>query len=179
MKHIPNILSTFRIILIPFIWTTIQNGHFLVAALLVILSGITDLLDGYLARKYNWITQIGKVLDPVADKMTQVALYIAFILYLDEYWPFFAIMIGKEVIMMVAGAVLMKKGAVLEGSKYWGKIATLLFYATMVGILLFPNLPRWVIIGSLSITTISSIVSLLLYIPDFFSYRNQIKDQAK
>lgn len=73
MKHIPNILSTFRIVMIPFYLIAIFNEDKLGAGLILIVSGITDLLDGFLARQFNWMSEIGKLLDPLADKLTQTS----------------------------------------------------------------------------------------------------------
>ena len=84
MKHIPNILSKFRIVMIPFYLIAIFNEDKLGAGLILIVSGITDLLDGFLARQFNWMSEIGKLLDPLADKLTQTAISLSFIFLIQE-----------------------------------------------------------------------------------------------
>ena len=78
-ENIPNILTIIRFILVPFIYTSVINKHFLTALIIFTISALTDILDGYIARKFNYITDIGKLMDPLADKLTQ---FLYFWLYL-------------------------------------------------------------------------------------------------
>ena len=73
-ENIPNILTIIRFILIPFIFTSVVNNDYLAALIIFTISAITDVLDGYIARKYNYITDLGKLIDPLADNLTQVSL---------------------------------------------------------------------------------------------------------
>ena len=72
-ENIPNILTIIRFILIPFIYMSVLSKHFLSALIIFTISALTDVLDGYIARKYNYITDIGKLIDPLADKLTQIS----------------------------------------------------------------------------------------------------------
>ena len=76
-ENIPNILTIIRFILIPFIFTSVVNEDFLATIVIFTISAITDMLDGYIARKYNYITDIGKLIDPLADKLTQMSLLLS------------------------------------------------------------------------------------------------------
>ena len=76
-ENIPNILTIIRFILIPFIFTSVVNNDYLAALIIFTISAITDVLDGYIARKYNYITDLGKLIDPLADKLTQVSLLLS------------------------------------------------------------------------------------------------------
>lgn len=76
-ENIPNILTIIRFIFIPFIFTSVVNNDYLVALIIFTISAITDILDGYIARKYNYITDLGKLIDPLADKLTQVSLLLS------------------------------------------------------------------------------------------------------
>lgn len=173
MRHIPNILSACRILLIPFFVWQMLAGHTVAAGVLLLVSGLTDALDGYLARRNNWISPLGKVLDPAADKLTQVAVCIVLAVLHPDLWYFFAILLFKELVMLTLGAYLLKKGAKLEGAKWFGKVVTFLFYGTMILLVFFPGAPRWLIFGLLGLTTACALTSALLYIPDFIRYRRQ------
>ena len=79
-ENIPNILTIIRFILIPFIYISVLSKHFLTALIIFTVSALTDILDGYIARKYNYITDIGKLIDPLADKLTQVSTLIVLVI---------------------------------------------------------------------------------------------------
>ena len=175
MKHIPNILSFFRIVLIPFFVWQIMIGETLIAGVILVVSGITDLLDGQLARRFNWITNLGKVLDPIADKLTQAAVSVTLMIRLKEYWYFFAIIIIKDLIMLLLGGHLLRKGVEIEGARWFGKISTCVYYGTMILIVFFPTMPGWIIVAFLSLATICALVAAVLYIPDFLDYRREVK----
>lgn len=100
LKHVPNILTLIRLILIAPIVVTIAQEKFIIAFIFLILSGITDVLDGTIARKFNLITDLGKLLDPFADKATQVAILVT--LAIKGIVPFWilAIVVIKEFAMI-------------------------------------------------------------------------------
>ena len=75
-KHIPNILTVLRFLLIPFIVYYIIADQYLLAFIFLTISGLTDVLDGCIARKFNFITNFGKLIDPLADKTTQIAVLL-------------------------------------------------------------------------------------------------------
>lgn len=132
LKHIPNILSAIRIILVGvFIYAMFCVNSY-VAMFVFLLAGATDVLDGYLARRNNWITKLGKILDPVADKLMQctvlVSLYIKSIIPIWFVIPFFV----KEITTLVTGFLVLRKRSVVVVSKWYGKMAVCLFYATIV-----------------------------------------------
>ncbi len=173
MKHIPNMLSVFRIVLIPFFVQQISVGNTVSAGIILVVSAATDMLDGKLARHFGWVTNVGKVLDPVADKLTQTVVSITLMLYLKKYWFFFAFIIFKDFLMLTLGAYLMMKGAKLEGAQWFGKIATVVYYAAVILIVFFPNMPNWVTVTLLSLATACALMSALLYIPEFFRYKEK------
>jgi len=177
MKHIPNILSCIRILLIPLFVFLALNGREAAAGAVLIVSGITDMLDGYLARRFNWITQLGKVLDPIADKLTQISVYIVLIIVLRQYWILFSLMILKDLLMLVLGYDLIKKGVKLEGAKWFGKIATTVFYVAMVALLLFPSMNAMLKMALIVITLACVLISALLYVPEYRNYRKNLKKE--
>ena len=131
-ENIPNMLTIIRFILIPFIYISVLSRHFLIALIIFTISAITDVLDGYIARKYNYITDIGKLMDPLADKLTQVSLLLSLtILKTLPLWIFIVVFV-KELILVISASVLYSKKDVVVYSKWYGKLATTLFYLAIV-----------------------------------------------
>ena len=131
-ENIPNMLTILRFILIPFIYVSVLSKHFLIALIIFTTSAITDVLDGYIARKYNYITDIGKLMDPLADKLTQIALLLSLtILKILPLWIFIVVFV-KELVLVISASVLYSKKEVVVYSKWYGKLATTLFYLAIV-----------------------------------------------
>ena len=126
-KHIPNILTVARFILIPFIIYYIATDRFILALIFLIISGLTDVLDGWIARKFNFITNFGKLIDPLADKATQIAVLLC--LAFKEIIPYWIIVVVvlKEA-TMIAGASFLYGKQLVVSSRWFGKLATVLFY---------------------------------------------------
>ena len=176
MKNIPNFLSYFRILLIPvFVWLMVNN-HGWLAALILALSGVTDMADGYLARRFDWISEWGKILDPLADKMTQLTVCMILVIQMSEYWFFFSILIFKELATLIIGAYLFKNKIKIEGAKWFGKTFTSLFYVSMVTIVLLPAMPDILLVTLLTLTTLCALAAACLYIPEFMKYKQAAKD---
>jgi len=132
LKNIPNILSTLRILLVlVFLYVFFVADNIYLALMIFLIAGATDVVDGYLARRNNWITNLGKILDPLADKLMQctvlVSLWIKNIVPLWFVIPFFA----KEIFTLVIGFIVIKRRSVNVVSKWYGKFAVCLFYATI------------------------------------------------
>lgn len=177
---IPNWLSFIRIAAIPVFIALFLNSYVLTAVIIMELAALTDLFDGKIARKYNMVSNLGKILDPIADKLSQMSIVIVLIV---TYWDnairyLFIFFIAKEVLMIIGGAVLLSKGMRPMAAEMWGKVATNVFYFAMIFILAFgengalceltgftlPNTVTWVLVG---ITAVSTLVSLLGYVPGF------------
>lgn len=139
---IPNLLGYFRIVLIPLFAYVYLNAtsiaDYNLAALIVILSGITDFLDGYIARHYNMITEFGKFLDPLADKLTQAALLICVTDRFPALWYLVAIFAVKEGVMALAGVLLLRKNKKLDGALWYGKVSTAVLYVVLVVLIFVP-----------------------------------------
>ena len=130
-KHIPNILTVFRIFLIPFIAVFIAKDNYILAIALLIVSGISDILDGFIARRYNLVSDFGKLADPLADKLTQIVIVIALVFKgFISFW-ILAILIAKEVIMVVGASFLYGNNTVVS-SKWFGKLATVVLYVAII-----------------------------------------------
>lgn len=180
---IPNWLCFLRIALIPIFSVLFIKEHYIIAFVLMIIAAVTDLLDGKIARKYNMVSNLGKILDPIADKLSQVAIVIILIF---KFWSFEGILkyllflfIAKELIMVIAGALLLAKGMRPVAAEIWGKVATTVFYIFMiaiiaigpngalVGVWFFKALPTPVVYVMVIISVILAFVSLFGYAPGF------------
>ena len=130
-KHVPNLLTIIRFLLIPFIIYFLAINQYIVGVILFIISGITDVVDGAIARKFNFITDFGKLMDPLADKLTQISVLAT--LMIKELIPVWilAIVIAKEAVM-IAGASFLYGRDVVVSSKWFGKLATVLFFIAIV-----------------------------------------------
>lgn len=172
LKHIPNTLTIIRFFLIPFIVLHIFTGNYILAFILFTLSGITDIADGLIARKFNLITNFGKLMDPLADKLTQISTIASLtIIHIIPIWILVVVLL-KELIMIAGASFLYGKDVVVY-SKWYGKLATVLFYLAIVFSLLinqfklenfWANLDLWLFYLALFAT----IFSLLMYIKDVY-----------
>ncbi len=180
-KTIPNLISFVRIILIPVFAVLFYKGYTVAAVIILAASGLSDLVDGKIARKLNQISNLGKMLDPIADKLTVFA--IAIILFLkfnqatDETlkafsWVFL-LFILKDIIMLGFGLFMILKGMHPCAAEIYGKLATLAFYSVMVVVMAFgPEvgaLRDWFVLPN-TVMMILVIVSVIFTFLAFFSY---------
>ncbi len=173
MKNLPNILSVLRIVLLPFLAWQVLVDNFLVAGILLVASGLTDALDGFLARRFGWVSDVGKVLDPAADKLTQVTVCVLLMIKLRHLWIFFVLLLLKELVMLVLGGWLLRRGVRLEGARWFGKLVTILFYLVMIAILLFPGIPGKVTVPLLTVLCASAWAAGAMYVPEFIAYKKK------
>lgn len=180
-KNIPNILTIIRLILIPFIVISIANEQYVLAIILFTASSITDVLDGFIARKYGFITDLGKLLDPLADKLTQISIIATLYIYkVLPVWMLIALFL-KEFILFVGAAFLYKKRDVVVSSKWYGKATTVLIYLAVVSSLLIMVIPeigvRFSILGYQM--TFDIVIYLLALICALFALLSYIQDFGK
>ena len=131
LKNIPNALTIVRFIVIPFIVYFIITGQYIAGFVMLTISGLTDVLDGFIARKFNFITNFGKLIDPLADKTTQVSVLAS--LTFKGIVPLWILLIVffKEFIM-VSGASFLYGKKLVVSSRWYGRLATVLFYVAIV-----------------------------------------------
>ena len=137
LKNIPNILSMIRICLVFVFIALFFSGNVWAALIIFLVAGATDIVDGYLARKYNWITNLGKILDPVADKLMQCTVLVC--LCIGKYIPipFAIVFFLKELCTLLMGFIVIKRRSVTVVSKWYGKLTVCLFYATIAVSIIF------------------------------------------
>lgn len=129
--NVPNALTMLRMALIPVYWIIFSQGRLYIALAVFILASLTDLLDGYIARKYHLITSFGKLMDPLADKLMVISVMLSLALKGIVPWPALIILFAKEALMVIGGALLLDKGVVVY-SKHIGKIAQTLVVSSLI-----------------------------------------------
>ncbi|NLB91025.1 MAG: CDP-alcohol phosphatidyltransferase family protein [Clostridiales bacterium] len=169
---IPNILCYFRLLLIPVFVSLYLKAEtpkeYFFSALIVGVSGLTDLLDGLIARKLNQVTELGKLLDPLADKLTQGALVFCLTSHYPAMWILVGLFIVKEGFMAVMGILMLKhNGRKLDGAQWFGKVSTAVLYITMFVLLLIPSLPVWLANALICLCAVTMLFTLASYIPVF------------
>ena len=180
---VPNLLSLIRILLIPVFGVLFYQGHIGWAVIVLVISGLTDFFDGKIARRFNQISELGKMLDPVADKLTQITIAIVIFLEFNKStnptmqwfkWVFLFFLF-KELLMVIIGAIMLACGLRPVAAEIYGKVATFVFYAVMVLVIAFgPEigalrtlfvLPDWLMITLVILAAVLTFVALLSYAP--------------
>lgn len=133
---VPNVLSLIRIVLVPVFVVFYQMSEtdsvwFYWAIGVLVLSALSDFFDGIIARKFNQISEVGKLLDPVADKLTQVAVILCVALRHPQYLWLFLLCVVKEGLQLLGGLLLVSKNTKMDGAEWYGKLATGVFYFAM------------------------------------------------
>ncbi len=182
-SHIPNYISLFRIVLVP-IYGFLFFGAFKTpegvdnlsaAGFVFILAGISDAIDGYLARKNNWITDVGKLLDPLADKLLEVVVTVCLaIRFGGPFQILSTIIITKEIVMIVGAYLIMSKSHVYVSSVWCGKLATIVWYVLICVVHFFQDVAR---IDALcnGLCIILILVMIMAFVMYVFNYASQIQ----
>lgn len=179
MLNTPNMLSIFRLCLVPVFvvvyFSGVPNAHAW-AACVYILAIITDFLDGFLARRFNLITNLGKVLDPLGDKMFTLAVLAC--ITIDKVIPAWVIGIffAKEILMAAGGMVIHRRAKVeIPPSNYFGKTATVMFFVVGVALLVFEKIPYHAAVCLICLCLLASVAALVSYILSFKKIMKQRK----
>lgn len=185
---VPNLLSVIRIILVPVFAYFFMKGDKILAISILIASGLTDFFDGKIARRFNQVSALGKVLDPVADKITMLTIAVMMIiLFRRAQSPViraagyvFIVFIVKELIFVVGGALMIAFGIRPGAAEIWGKVATFVFYLVMIAILFIgPEVGAFAQIMPEAVAMILVCISALCTVIAFISYLPAIKTQVK
>lgn len=168
IKQLPNILTVIRFILVPFVVIALAFENYILALVLFTVSSISDILDGYIARKYNAISDFGKLMDPLADKLTQLSVLVTLTVKgIIPGW-IVVVMIAKDLVLICGASFLYGKQLVVS-SKWYGKLSTVFLYVAVVSSLFIElfSLPHFdVFLYALAV--ILAICALFGYIDHFY-----------
>lgn len=169
LKHIPNVLTILRFFIIPFIVYYLIKDEYLFSFIMLTISGLTDVLDGAIARKFNFITNFGKLIDPLADKVTQLSVLCTLVFKgIIPLW-ILVIVLLKEA-FMVSGASFLYGRDLVVSSKWYGKASTVLFYLAITFSLIIRqfNLNFSFDITLYYLALFMTIFSLIMYFREFY-----------
>lgn len=142
---IPNILSFFRLLLVPFIiYFYIKKESIVLTVVVLAISGVTDVVDGMIARRFNMISDFGKALDPVADKLTQMATLYCLVTEFPYMWAALGLLVVKEVFTGFCALLAFKSSGEVVGADWYGKITTVLIYVTSVLHVVWRDIPPYI-----------------------------------
>ncbi len=177
---IPNMLSLFRLVLLPiyaYIYLTAEEDfQFFVAGSIMAVSCMTDMIDGKIARKFNMISTVGKILDPFADKVTQFTLTFCLSLRYPILRSVLLLFVVKEAFQLTLGLIYLHKGMMLPGALLAGKICTTVLFISLIALVLFPNMPEiWVdLIAYMDAAFLA--VSFISYFLAYFGKNRKVED---
>lgn len=161
---VPNMLSLLRLLMVPlFVWTYIVRQDGLLTALVLALSGLTDILDGQIARRYGMVSDVGKLLDPIADKVTQGAMLICLLTRFPAMWVPLILLIIKEAFVGITSLMVIRETGRVDGAEMHGKVTTCFLYGMMLIHLMWGSIPNILSIALIVITTLVMLLSLWLY----------------
>ncbi len=176
-RNIPNFLSGLRILLLPlYCYLFFCVGH-AVSALVLILCALTDVLDGYLARKNHWITDFGKLLDPLADKLTTLCTLGALTAAGLFPWWLTALVVVKEIAMILIASLILKKRSIVVSSVWYGKASTVVFYAVVLALHFFELPQTWMLVLWI-LLAVSFLIAAIGYLFHYLKHLDQLASRV-
>lgn len=171
---IPNILSLLRLVLIPVYVVIYLNAKdtfdYILAGAILAVSCLTDMIDGKIARHFNMISTVGKILDPLADKATQFSLIICLATTHKVLWFLVVLFVIKESFQLIAGGINLRKGKMLKGALITGKISTTILFISLIVMVVFPQLDKKVITA---ISAVDAVFMLIAFIDYATAYKSR------
>ena len=176
---IPNLLSLFRLVLIP-VYVVIylnarDNVDYYLAAGILAVSCLTDLIDGKIARHFNMISTLGKILDPLADKATQFTLIICLAMKYPILRNLILLFVLKESFQLIAGGINLRKGKMLKGALISGKVCTTILFISLIVMVMFPDLCQNTVRIITYIDALFMIISFTEYFITYFRRENKFQ----
>ena len=177
---VPNLLSLFRLVLVP-VYVGLylharQPVQFYTAGAVITLSCLTDALDGWIARQFHMISTLGKILDPLADKLTQFALTVCLTRDHPVLHPVLALFMVKEVIQLLLAVVYLLRRQILPGALPAGKVCTTVLFVSLITLVLFPDLPQPAVNGIALADTIFLMISFFGYLSAYWGSKSILQD---
>lgn len=177
---IPNLLSLFRLVLIPVYVVIYLNAQeltdYFIAAGILAVSCLTDAFDGKIARHFNMISTIGKILDPLADKATQFTLIICLAIVHPVLWTLVCLFVIKEGFQLIAGFVVLRKGRMLTGALFSGKVCTTVLFVSLILLVLIPDLDQRIVYAITALDCLSMIVAFIGYARTYYTHSPMIQE---
>lgn len=175
---IPNLLSFFRLCLIPLIvWLYNFKQDYLWTLLILTLSGITDIIDGIIARRLNMISDFGKAFDPIADKLTQMAMLFCLVSRFSHMLIPLVLLVVKEVFTGITALISIKRTNTVKGAVWHGKLTTVALYSMMVIHLIWYNIPHAASLISVGVCIGIMLMSFIMYVfQNFKAIKNKTFD---
>lgn len=149
--------------MIPFIMWMFLVKKYLVSAGLLVLSFLTDVADGFIARHFNMVSVVGKVLDPIADKLTVLGVISSLCVYVRAIIPLLIIFVVKEFIMFVEGVIFIKRTHDTYSARWLGKVTTAFLYLTMFMHILWEKIPSWLSVSLAVVCSALVLATLVMY----------------
>jgi len=176
---IPNLLSLFRLVLIPVYVTLYLRAEavedYFIAAGVLAVSCLTDLIDGKIARHFNMISTVGKILDPFADKATQFTLIVCLAIRNPVLWTLVTLFVIKEGFQLIAGLLTLRKGQMLTGALLSGKISTTVLFISLIVMVLLPDLDPKIITAITIVDGICLLISFIGYARIYYTHSPMIQ----
>lgn len=161
---IPNVLSFFRLALIPvFVWLYVWEKNYPATVVVLVVSSLSDLADGFIARRFHMITALGKALDPIADKLTQGIMLICLVSRFSTMWLPLILLAVKESFALISRTVLFRRSGQIYGAVWHGKISTVLLDALLILHVLWYQIPLSVSRACAWVCSAFMLLSFLLY----------------
>ena len=180
---IPNLLSLFRLVLIPayvhIYLTATTDSEYILAATIMAVSCLTDMVDGKIARHFNMITNVGKVLDPLADKFTQLALILCLSAKYPILYPVLALFLVKEFFQLFVAIFHIRKGKALPGALMAGKVCTTVMFVSLIALVMFPNLNEFAVDVIVLTDAVFLLVSFVSYVLAYYGKNKKVQDVEK
>lgn len=177
---IPNLLSLFRLALIPVYVVLYLNAsttpEYFLAGTILAVSCLTDMVDGQIARRFNMISNVGKLLDPFADKATQFTLTLCLSLKYPILHPVLALFVVKEIFQLIAFIINFRRGKALPGSIFAGKLCTTVLFVSLIAMVLFPNMNPILVDIIAATDTVFLAIAFISYIFAFFGKHTKVQD---
>ena len=176
---LPNMFSYLRLILIPVFVVLYVKDHYAYALGVLIVSWVSDVLDGFIARRFNMVTDLGKFLDPLADKLTQAAMIICVATTDHTMWILVGLLVIKELAMFTMGLYVLKVTNELNSARWYGKLCTGALYIVMMLHVIIPDLPAPISLGSLLACAVLMMFSLVMYMIMYMKILNKSENADK
>ena len=180
---IPNILTYVRILLVPvfvlvYLNATTLSGH-IWAAVILVLSGITDVVDGFIARHFNMITDWGKIIDPVADKAMQFAMLFCVVIKYPLVWILVAIYAVKEVVSLAFSSYLFRHGKFISGANWAGKLCTVVLFLVMMALIVIPEVPENILKILIAVAAAFMLLAFVVYMTVYIKLLIELRQEQK